>query len=290
MRPNPVLTGILCGLGAALCWAAGFVAARHGIDAGLTPVDITVHRYAWAGLVLLPLVLRDGIWNLNGIGWRRGLLLAVLGGPVFSLISYSGLLLVPLGHGGVIQPSCATLGGIVFAVAMLHERLSTSRMIGALIIVIGLTVIGGESVLTIGTHGIAGDLMFVLAGLMFALFGTLLRSWRIPALTAAAVISVLSLVAVPLHAAIGFERMFAIGWGENLLQAVIQGILAGPVSLYLFTRAVTLLGAARGAVFASLVPPLVLLFGWLVLGEPPSALQLVGLVIVLGGFRLAQRG
>lgn len=290
MRPNPALAGILCGLGAAVCWAAGFAAARHGIDAGFTPADITIHRYAWAGLVLLPLVLRDGIWDLNGIGWRRGLVLAVLGGPVFALISYSGLLLVPLGHGGVIQPSCATIGGIVFAVVMLHEKLRTTRTIGALIIVTGLIVIGGESVLTIGAHGIVGDLMFVVAGLMFAMFGTLLRLWRIPAMSAAAVISVLSLAAVPLQAIVGFERMVALGWRENLLQIVIQGILSGPVSLYLFTRSVILLGAARGAVFASLVPPLVLLIGWLALGEPPSALQLTGLAIVLAGFRLAQRG
>ncbi len=41
----------------------------------------------------------------------------VLGGPVMSIISYIGFLFVPLGHGSVIQPSCATLGGLFFAAA-----------------------------------------------------------------------------------------------------------------------------------------------------------------------------
>ena len=287
---HPVAIGILCGIGASLFWAAGFVGARHGLDAGFTPADLTVHRYAWAGLVLLPMVLRDGFGDLNGIGWSRGIVLTLLGGPGFALLSYTGLLLVPLGHGGVIQPSCATLGGILLAVLLLHERLGATRAAGAAIIVGGLTVIGGEAVATIGTQGILGDLMFVLAGLMFALFGTLLRHWRIPATTAAAVISVLTLAGIPVHWALaGFGRMVALGWSENILQAIVQGILAGPGALYLFIRSITLLGAARASVFPALVPPFVLLIGWLGLGEPPTALQLAGLVIVLIGFRLAQR-
>jgi len=42
--------------------------------------------------------------------------------------------------------------------------------------------------------------------------------------------------------------------------------------------------------FFSLVPPFALLFGWLTLGEVPSVLQLIGLIVVLFGFQLAQKG
>ena len=228
--------------------------------------------------------------DLNGVGWRCGILLAVLGGPVFSVISFAGLLLVPLGHGGVIQPSCATLGGLLLATLLLGEKFLVGRAIGALIIVCGLSVIGAEAVTTIGVHGVAGDLIFVLTGLMFATFGALLRLWHIAAIPAAAAISVLSLFAVPVHWALGgFDRMIALGWRENFLQVVLQGVLAGPAAIYLFVRTVALLGAGRAAVFPSLVPPFVLLIGWLALSEVPSALQLTGLFIVLLGFRLAQR-
>ena len=73
--------GILCGAGAAIFWAVGFTAARHGIDIGFSPADITFHRCVWAGLVLLPLFLRDSIADLNGVGWGRGIVLAILSGP-----------------------------------------------------------------------------------------------------------------------------------------------------------------------------------------------------------------
>ena len=87
----------------------------------------------------------------------------------------------------------------------------------------------------------------------------------------------------------GVIALVALGLWENLLQAVLQGLLAGPGAIYLFTRSVVLLGAGRAAVFPTLVPPGVLLIGWIALGSMPSVLQLIGLAIVLIGFRLTQR-
>ena len=261
-RFSSINVGIICGTGAALFYAAGYAATRHGLDVGFSPADLTIHRYLWFGLVMLPSVLRTGMSDLNGVGWGRGILLAVLGGPVFSIISFAGLLLVPLGHGGVIQPACATLGGLLLATFLLGEKFLVTRAIGALIIVCGLSVIGAEAVSTIGVHGVAGDLMFVLTGLMFATFGALLRLWHIAAIPATAVISVLSLFGAPVHWALdGFEHMITLGWRENLLQVVLQGVVAGPVATYLFVRTVALLGAGRAAVFPALVPPFVLLIG-----------------------------
>lgn len=287
---DAILIGVLSGIGAASCWALGFVAVRHGLDAGFSPADLTIHRFLWSGLALLPLVWRGGLADLNGIGWGGGLLLALLGGPGLTFVSYSGFLFVPLGHGGVIQPSCVVLGGLLLATVWLRERLVATRAIGALVIIGGLIVIGSEALATLGAHGVAGDLIFVLTGLMFAVFGMLLRKWRIVPMSATAVISVLSLGLLPLYWGLGgFDHMVALGWRENALQALVQGVLAGPAAVYLFARSVALLGAGRASVLPALVPPFTLLTGWLVLGEVPTPLQLTGLVVVLVGFLLAQK-
>lgn len=290
-RLNPTAVGVICGIVAAGFWAAGFVGVRHGLDVGFSPADLAVHRYIWPGLALLPVVLRAGIGDLDGIGWGRGILLTVLGGPVFAIIGYAGFLLVPLGHGGVIQPSCGALGGLLLATVVLREKLVVSRLIGALIIIGGLLVIAGEGAATIGAQGVGGDLALALAGFMSGAFATLLRLWRIAPMMAAAVISVLSLSLMPIYWVIGgVAHLSALGWPENLLQAILQGVLAGPAALYLLVRSITLIGAGRAAIFFSLVPPFVVLVGWLALGETPTALQLTGLIIVLFGFQLTQRG
>jgi drug/metabolite transporter (DMT)-like permease len=283
------LLGVLCGAGAALCWSLGFVAARHGILVGVSPLVLSLHRYVWPGLALIPVLAADGFGDLGGMGWRRGIVITLFGGVPLALWSYYGYVYVPLGHGAIIQPSCAALGGLVLASLILKENLPLRRVIGALAMVAGLVVIGIEALHTMGAQGLFGDLLFVAAGSSFAIFGMLLRLWRIPAMRAVAVTSVLSLASLPLML-FDLDNFLAAGLYENLMQAVVQGVFAGAGAIYLFTRAVILLGAGRAALFPALVPPFTLLIGAVTLGEIPSLLQLTGLAIVLIGFQLTQKG
>ena len=48
-RSSGILIGALCGTGAALGWAAGFVAAKHGVAIGFSPADLALHRFLWPG-------------------------------------------------------------------------------------------------------------------------------------------------------------------------------------------------------------------------------------------------
>jgi drug/metabolite transporter (DMT)-like permease len=288
-RLSATALGVLCGIAASTCWAIGFVAGKHGIAAGLTPPDLAFHRFVWTGILMVPLVARAGLADLGGLGWGRGLVILILAGPPQSLLNYSGLTLAPLGHGAVIQPGSAALGGLLLAFLVLREPLSRARVIGVIAIVLGLIVLAGEAVTSIRGNALAGDLFFVGAGWTWAAFTICLRGWRTSGLLAAQVVGVLSLlVYVPLYAALyGFDHMVAAGLSENLLQLVAQGGFAGLLALYLFARAVTALGAGRASMFPALVPPITMLIGFLAIGEVPTIPQLVGLAIVVFGFRFA---
>lgn len=286
-----LLIGALCGIGAGLGWAAGFVAAKHGVSAGFAPADLALHRYVWTGLLLIPLAFRGGVVKLGGIGWGRSFILAVLSGPTQAMLAYTGFTLVPLGHGTVIQPACAALFGLIAASAILGEKLTLSRIVGAAAIIAGLVVFGAESLTTIGTHGVGGDLLFAAAGLFWAAFGTLLRMWRVAGTRAVQVVGAMSVfIFAPLFAVfVGFDNILRMGLAENLLQIVVQGVLAGALPIYLFAHSVTLLGAGRAATFPALVPMFALVIGYVALGSIPSLPQIIGLVIVLIGFRLTLR-
>ena len=90
--------GLLCGTGAAFFWALGFVAARQGIEAGLSPFVIALDRFVWPGLALLPVVAADGFRDLGGLGWRRATALALFGGLPLALLAYVGYVFVPPSH------------------------------------------------------------------------------------------------------------------------------------------------------------------------------------------------
>jgi len=285
------LIGVLCGTGAAFGWAAGFAAAKHGVNVGFSPPDIAFHRFFWSGLLLIPIAMREGVVHLGGIGWRHGLILMLLAGPVQAVMAYTGFTLVPLGHGATIQPACAALFGITLAALWLREHVALSRIIGAATIIGGLMVFGAESLTTIGRVGVGGDLLFVCAGLFWATFGTLLRLWNVSGTRAAAIVGTLAVIIfAPLYAGlIGFGNLLHMGLKENLIQMVVQGLLAGVLPIFLFARAVMLLGAGGAAVFPALVPGFALVIGFVGLGIVPSWPQLIGLVVVLIGFRFALR-
>jgi drug/metabolite transporter (DMT)-like permease len=284
---SDVLIGTICGVVAAFGWATGFVVAKHGITIGFSPADLAFHRFFWSGLILMPLALRAGFIKLGDIGWGRGFALTITSGPPQALMAYTGFILVPLGHGTVIQPACAALAGLILASLVLGERVTMTRIVGGAVIVAGLIVFAAESLTTIGTHGVGGDLLFVGAGVFWATFGTLLRMWRVPGLAAAAVVGAFSVgVFTPLYIALaGFGNMISMGLMENVVQALAQGIFAGALPIFLFARSVMLLGAGRAATFPALVPGFALIIGYFGAGIVPSIPQIIGLVIVVIGFR-----
>ena len=87
----------------------------------------------------------------------------------------------------------------------------------------------------------------------------------------------------------GFDSMIAVGWHENVLQILAQGILSGPLATYFSARAARVLGTGRGATFSALVPGFTMLIGVLALGEWPTVIQLCGLGVVALGFRLVMK-
>ena len=291
IAPNAKLIAILCGVGAAACWGVGLVTARHGIAIGLSPADLAFHRFMWSGLIMLPLAWRWGLGDVGGIGWGTGIVLMILGGPGLSILSHAGFILAPLGHGAVIQPSTATLGGLLLATLVLREHLSRARVAGAFVIVGGLVLMGIDALINIGTHALGGDVAFVAAGMCWATMLTILRLRNIDSVRATVIISVLSLlIYAPLHALLfGFDNMIAAGWRENALQIVAQGILSGPLATYLSAYAASVLGTGRGATFSALVPGFTILVGVLALGEWPTLIQLCGLAVVAVGFRLVMK-
>jgi drug/metabolite transporter (DMT)-like permease len=289
-RPTMII-GVVCGTLAALAWAGGFVVAKHGIQVGFSPADLAFHRFFWSGLLMLPYVVRDGLRDLDGVGWGRGLGLSLFGGPAQALLAACGFILVPLGHGTTIQPACAALSGLVLASLILHEKPTIQRIIGGAILVVGLLVFGAESLATIGRAGVGGDLLFATAGLFWATFGTLLRLWNVAGTRAVKAVGAVSLILfAPIYFFMyGISALTQHGWFENLLQAVVQGGIAGSLPIYLFAHAVIALGGGRAATFPALVPVFGVIIGFLALGVVPSLAQFAGMLVVLVGFHVILR-
>lgn len=278
-------TGMIYGTAAAIIWGAWPVFSRLGVDQTLNAFDIAALRFGVAGLVLLPLIWRHA---LKGLGWQRALFLSFGAGVPYVLIMVGGLSLAPEGHAGVITPSvmlfCSTIGSCVY----LGDKMTKARTIGMGAIIVGVGQIGWRAMA--GNAGAVwlGDLMFAGGGMLWASYTVAARRWKVEPMHAVAIISVVSMALyLPVYFAAIEPRIFDAPLGEVLFQAGFQGVLTAIGALVFYTRSVAILGAGRGAIFAALVPAVTILLAMPVLGEHPTANEIVGVVAVSFGMAVA---
>jgi drug/metabolite transporter (DMT)-like permease len=282
------ITGLSWGLLAAAIWTSYSVLARLAVTSGLSPGDLTLLRFAPGALLMAPLVWRWGVRDLAGIGWGRGLFLALLCGPAFSLLLMTGFSLAPLAHGAVIAPACQMLSGLTLSAWLASQRWTRETALGAGVVSLGLVFMGADSLLH-GQGTLVGDLLFAAGGACWGLFGALSRRWSVDPLRVTGVYVVLSfLLWLPIYLAIGdFSGLTHASAGMLVVQIVAQGLGAGLVAVLAFSRASELLGAGRAAFFGAMVPGAATLLAIPVLGEVPTLLQVLGIAAVVVGLLLA---
>jgi drug/metabolite transporter (DMT)-like permease len=291
-RPGAsIALGYVFGLTMALGAATSFAMARAGALRGLAPEDMILARASVAGLVMLPFLIKWGLPTLAGIGWRRGLLLLLTGGPLFAFLQTGGYAFAPLAHGAVIAPSTVTILSTLGAVVLLGERLTTWHVIGGTTVIAGVVLISGYGFAASAVTDSAwiGDLMFVTSSLLWAVFTILMRKWRIDPIRATAVVAVLTAsVVVPGYLAFrGVDRLITLPADALMAQGIAQGLIQGVVTLLAYSKAVAILGVSRAVLFPAIVPAISILIGIPLVGEWPDALQIVGLALVTVGLLAA---
>jgi drug/metabolite transporter (DMT)-like permease len=284
-----LIAGLATGLVTAVLWGSWAVISRVGLTDGLDFHDVTALRFGVAGLVLLPVLVRRGIGRkaIAGVPWHVALILWAGAGVPYSLLVFAGLGIAPASHQAVIGPSVVLLLTAVLSWIVLGERLGRIQLVGMAIILAGVAALGAQALFDAAGRIGGGHVLFVIAGASWAVFTVVARAWRVDALVATAIVSVLSLAYLPLYFALFGLRLLAAPPSAVLLQAVFQGFLTGVVALILFMRAVTLLGAGRAALFVAVVPAMGALFAAPVLGESLTPPTLVGAALVSLGMVLA---
>jgi drug/metabolite transporter (DMT)-like permease len=283
------LRGATCGLAAVSIWSGWIVVARLGLRTSLTPWDIAGIRFGVAGLLMLPLLFMRGLAR-ERLGWG-GLAAIVLGGAAPVFLANWGLLFAPAAHAGALFPGVMPLMVALLAAAVLREEFTPARKLGFAMILPGVLAItlasGGE----LGSTQNLGHALFLCAGLAWAFYTVALRRARLDGLHAAAISAVGSmLLYLPIYPALQATAIARAPWFDIALQGVVQGVLTAIISLMLYGKAVSILGASSGAAFAALCPAMTALIAIPVLGEWPQKLDWAAIVLISAGVYIVSGG
>jgi drug/metabolite transporter (DMT)-like permease len=282
--------GAAWGLFAISIWVGWILLTRYGVTTSLSAYDISALRFACAGLVLLPVVIKRGL-GIKQVGLPKWLIICCCAGVPYVLLASSGLAFAPAAHAGALIPGTMPLWAALLAMMFLNEKISGLRKLGLLMIPVGIVIFVGSGLTHFETGYWRGHLLFLAAALTWASFTVAMRSASssgFTALHAAAVVSVVSAVVyLPIYWFWLPHRIAEAPISAIITQTIYQGIFVSIVSLFAYARAVSMLGASLGASFASLVPVLAMLLAIPLLGELPKLYDYLGIAAVTIGVFLS---
>ena len=284
------LNGAAWGLFAISIWVGWILLTRYGVTTSLSAYDIGALRFTFAGLLLAPIVIRDG-FGLRKVGLKLWLIIVCGAGIPYVLIASTGLSFAPAAHAGALVPGTMPLWTALLAMIFLHEKIGRSRQLGLALIPIGIVIFVGAGLTHFDSGYWRGHLLFIAAAICWASFTVAMRAASasgFTALQAAATVSVVSaIVYLPVYALWLPHRIADAPMSAILLQTIYQGVFVSIISLYAYTRSVAVLGASLGASFASLVPVLAMLAAIPLLGEIPKPSDYLGIAAVTIGVFLS---
>jgi len=283
-NPLPVYIGLFC-----LLWSFAFVAGKIGVT-DCPPLILLTARFSLAGILILGIsALRRDAWSLS---WRDTMVFALLGvanNALYLGLGYTGLQTVSAGLGGLVV-SANPVFTAVLAALFLGEQLTWRKIAGLLLGVIGVCFIVWHR-LSVGSdswHGI----LFTVASLASIVLGTILFKLLAPkgSLWIGNGVQNLAAGIVLLPFAFTLSDVGDIVPSARLLGAFAFLVLGGSILAYrLWFHLLRVCGATAASAYHFLMPPLGMLFAWLVLGEHVEIRDLMGIVPVALGVYLVTR-
>ena len=284
LRPLALEVGVFC-----LIWSSAFSISKVAL-LDCPPLLLLTTRFLLAAAVLLGGALVTGAkWRLG----RRDLVaLATIGvanNALYLGFNYLGMGSVSSGLTALISSMNPVLTAVL-AAFFLSESMIWRKAGGLVLGVIGIAFIVRSRVSS-GAESASG-IALVVGGLVSLVSGAILFKRLAPkgGLLIANGIQNLAGALALAPVALTTESISAISPSWRLLAALVYLAVIGSVLAYLlWLHLLTVLGATAASAYHFLMPPLGLLFGWLVLGEHMAQRELVGIIPVALGIYLVTR-
>ncbi|HSV93575.1 MAG TPA: DMT family transporter [Desulfobacterales bacterium] len=275
---------------APLCWAANIVLAR-GVAELIPPAAFAFWRWSLAALLVIPFARRHLAADREALarGWKRLLLLAVLGISSFNALLYTAVHTTTAINGALIQTSMPAVIAVL-TLGLYRERLTLRQTAGIGLCIAGavLVVLRGE-LRTLQTMGVAtGDLLMVAAVICYGLYSVLLR--RRPAIHPLSFLAAtFALGAAGLLPAYLAELAFTGGFaltGEVALSILFVALFPSIVAYFCWNKGVDRVGPNRAGLFVNLIPVFASLLSTWLLGESVRGFHIAGMALIAGGMAL----
>jgi drug/metabolite transporter (DMT)-like permease len=272
-------------------WGSSFAVMKLAV-AVHDPILITFARLVVASGVFL--ALRRRFWPIR---YRRGdwrwLTLMAVCEPVLYFALETNALRFTSSAAAATVIAWLPLGVALAAQWLLREAVTGRLYVGVLIAVAGvilLTSVGEATVLSPNPWlGNALEFLAMLCAVGYTLTVKHLSTYYSALFLTAAQAGIGSVLYLPLIPFATFNTTVTNAW-PALLAVLYLGAVVSVVAYLCYNHALGQLPASQVAAYSSLIPAFAALFGWLMLGETLTLIQIAAILLVLVGLAYSQTG
>ncbi|WP_317204143.1 DMT family transporter [Janthinobacterium sp.] len=274
---------------AVLIWAANTVVSKLAVGV-IDAAAISFYRWLLAG-VLLGLVFGLPVWRIRAQVrpyLPKLFTLGVLGMVMYQCLAYVAARTTSASNMGILA-SLMPLLAVGLSVLLLGEAATVGGVAGGLLSLLGLAyLLSHGDPLGLLRHGAAvGDALMLLACLSYALYGVLLKRWKIP-LNNWHSLLIQICCALPVLFVYYLARSAPPLTAAGLPLVLFAGIPASVLAPFLWMHGVGKLGASRTTTLMNLLPVFTVAIALLFLGETLHGYDVIGGGVTLLGVVLAQ--
>ena len=278
---------------APLCWAGNIVLARGIVDI-VPPVTLAFWRWSIAFVLLLPFAWKQARrdWPIALAAWKILLLLSALGIAAFNTLLYMAMHSTTAINGALIQTAMPAVI-IVLCWLLYRETVTGLQLLGVGLCVLGAgwVVLRGDWRAFVSLTLVEGDIMMMVAIVLYALYSVLLR--RRPAIHPSSLLiytfgmgSLMLLPAYGLELYLGHAFTLTVAAGLSILYvAVFPSIVA----YFCWNRGVEVLGPNRAGLFINLIPVFASFMAIFWLQESLMPYHVLGMLMILAGMLMFNR-
>ncbi|MEM8729852.1 MAG: DMT family transporter [Pseudomonadota bacterium] len=286
--PGSRTLGLIAACATVVIWAGFILIIRFAVETSYTVEELMLLRLLPGTLIMLPWILKLGVWP-SGLTWPRRLLLMFGASSLFPYVVSEGLTFAPASDGGALAPGMLPFWTALAAWALMGEVPGPYRRFGLALILLGAIIVSLWQVVAGADEGAwRGHVLFLIGSGAWGVYTVVFRQSGLTPLHAL-VIGLFwgTLFGTPLLIMTGELGFVGISWEEILIMAALQGLFVGIIAMFLYGYAVEKLGAAQAGAFGALTPILALVGGGLLLGEEITWLKAFGVCLVAAGVFLA---
>lgn len=258
-------------------WGGFTISSRLSAQWGISAWDITALRFALAFCILMPILIYK---KDTAFLWKKEpFILAMIGGVIYCLTSYSAFHYVPAAHAAIFLNGFIPLCTAVTAFILYRQPFDRHIWLSLAIM---LLAIGGMSYLMYQETGVAfgfGDFLFFLSAIWWGIFTVLLKQWKLSAWHAMTGVAIWSaLVYIPIYILFLPHHLTEPEPIHLLIQTIFNGIFVVMIATLSYVEAIKRLGAFKTGSIVTLAPFIAAIVAVPLLNEPLSLAIMCGLV------------